>query len=395
MNYKNKKILWHNYAFLFGWTYYLVVPLIIVGNNLFAMFPGMEILHSYATHNMLVNLSIITSLFLFSFLAGSFLPLRFVKKKITNSRVLFNPSDRDLFLISLPFLLLAILLLYSNRGSFFTGYTTYETSFLGFIASTVTLFLALYLYFECKRKVHYYYKAYCIIILAIFSIILLGLGSRMYVLIPVISILLCLVDQKKVKLVNLFALLILFLFIFILIGVWRQGSTVDIETMLYIAIAEPAYTYITTVSYFAKNPIPLFSFPYNFISSFINFLPTFVFPAKSEFIYGISENFIRPFGATSIIVSLISNFGLIGSLIMLFLLGFLFTIIRYNFTSAFGKTYYYCICSVLCFQFFRDSFTIINKVLLYNFLLLPLILLIIQKTLYHSSSSSSSTANFK
>lgn len=111
--------------------------------------------------------------------------------------------------------------------------------------------------------------------------------------------------------------------IFLFIGIWRLGdSGFSIDSFLYIGIAEPVFTWISVESMFSSNELPLIAIPYNFFSSFLNFVPTLLFPNKAEFIQPITLNYDNPFGATSLLVSLIANFGILGSCFVLFLLGF-------------------------------------------------------------------------
>ena len=73
------------------------------------------------------------------------------------------------------------------------------------------------------------------------------------------------------------------------------------------------------------------------------------------FIQPITLNYDNPFGATSLLVSLIANFGILGSCFVLFLLGFFLTSLRLNGRTLFTKTLiYYCICGY-------NTFSIISR----------------------------------
>lgn len=165
-------------------------------------------------------------------------------------------------------------------------------------------------------------------------------------------------------------------------GVWRLGSdNFSFESLFYIGIAEPLMTWISAVSMFSLNELPLFAFPYNFISSFCNFIPTILLPDKSSLIMPIAIEYDSPLGATSLLVSFISNFGVLGSCFVLFVSGFILTVIRVNFRTCFFQTYYCCLCAIIPFQLFRDDLAIVNKMILFNFLLLPAIIFMIEKML--------------
>ena len=111
---------------------------------------------------------------------------------------------------------------------------------------------------------------------------------------------------------------------------------------------------------FSSNELPLIAMPYNSFF-FFEFCSYSIIPNKAEFIQPITLNYDNPFGATSLLVSLIANFGILGSCFVLFLLGFFLTSLRLNGRTLFTKTYYYCICGIIPFQLFRDSIPIVNK----------------------------------
>ena len=204
------------------------------------------------------------------------------------------------------------------------------------------------------------------------SIVLLGLGTRMYVIIPIISIFIYLIENKKISLKRLFTISGFVILFILAVGIWRMGDKdISIDALLYIGIAEPSLTWISAISLYDLNEIPLLLFPKQFLSSYINFLPSTLFPNKSELIASLPLKYDNPLGATSLYTSLIANFGLFGSFLAIFLFGFLLTFIRLRWRTNYGRAYYYCICGIIPFQLFRDSVEIINKELFFTFLILP------------------------
>ena len=149
--------------------------------------------------------------------------------------------------------------------------------------------------------------------------------------------------------------------------------------MVFIGIAEPSFTWISAISMYHLNDLPLFSLPYNFISSFINFIPSALMPEKGELISEITMNYDSPFGATSFLISLIDNFGIIGSLLAVCLLGFLLTQIRLHWQTVFGKSYYYCVCGIIPFQLFRDGIEDINKQFFSNLIIVPCLIIFVYR----------------
>lgn len=380
--------LYHNILFLIGFIYYLLLPLWIVVQGAFGDYPGMKSVYQYFSFDYVLSYCIIVTIFFISFYLGSFLPLKFIKKERSKPSIDLIISSRDLFIISLPFFFLGQYTIMANAGNLFQGYLVeYDDGFMGTISTINMFFLFLYIYSKGKLNVkNYFIDLYLVSSLVEFSIILLGMGSRMYILIPCVTCTLYFLDKgvisiKKVLVGGLIAVLF-----FLFIGIWRLGdSGFSIDSFLYIGIAEPVFTWISVESMFSSNELPLIAMPYNFFSSFLNFVPTLLFPNKAEFIQPITLNYDNPFGATSLLVSLIANFGILGSCFVLFLLGFFLTSLRLNGRTLFTKTYYYCICGIIPFQLFRDSIPIVNKMLFYNFLLFPFLLFSIEKLLCKKS----------
>lgn len=382
-----KQILYHNYLFLFGALYYLLLPLIVVNLNLLEDYPGMQHVYIYFKHDYLCFYACLIVLLICSFYCGSLFPLKYLKTHQGYNTVDMVVGGKDLLRMALPFFIYGQYVIYSNINNLFQGYLVeYDLSFMGTISSLNTLFLFLFIYSKGKKNAEkQFVNTFFAVSIVEFSIVLLGLGSRMYIMIPCITYALFLLDKKIVSLKKMFLWGGVIVGLFLFIGIWRLGEVISPEFLFYIGAAEPTFTWISAISMFSMNSLQLIAFPSNFVSSFCNFIPTILLPNKSEYIQPIALDFDNPLGATNILVSLLSNFGILGSCIAVFCLGFFLTYVCLNFKTLFGRTYYYCICGVIPFQLFRDEMAIVNKMLFYNFLLLPLILFFIQKILYKVS----------
>lgn len=373
-----EKTLYHTWLFLFGVIYYLIVPALVVASGIWKDYPGMDLLYSYYKGEYLLGYFILVFIISIPFFVGAYLPILCYKEFFYENKLVIN--SRGLLVISLPILLYSQYIIWSNRGYMFQGYlSSIDTPFIGTIATINMIFLFIFLY---NKNGVYSKKINLILALVLLelSIVALGLGTRMYAMVTVFSIFIYLLDFNKVSLRKVI-LWVGGVIVFILfIGLWRMGNTnVTFEQLAYIGVAEPTFTWISVISMYDLNELPLLSFPSNFISSFYNFVPSSFLPDKTELISEITMNYDAPFGATSILLSLISNFGILGSMFALFCLGFLFSQIRLHWDTAFGKTYYYCICGIIPFQLFRDDFGIVNKQLFSNLLLVPLFMFILHR----------------
>lgn len=380
-NYK----LYHIYLFLFGAFYYWIFPLIILECGFISGMPGVDTLNRYEYKAYFDNYIGIVFLLCISFVAGGILPTFYKVRKhpIIRKRHFGIINSRDLALCSLPFLIFTQLIIFNARHILFRGYSVdYDMRTLGALATTNCIFLVFYLYSISSPLAKRWVKTYFLIVLIESSVVLLGLGSRMYVLIPIIAFLTFYIQRHKISIRLIFTIVICIIF-FLCVGIWRMSyAGIDLKLLLYIGSAEPLLTWISAVSFFEYNDIELFAIPYNFCSSFLNFIPSFIFPDKTEYIFPLNTEFDSPFGATNLLTSLLSDFGIIGSSILLFITSFILTIIRYNWKSVFGSIYYCCVCGIIPFQLFRDNLPIINKVVVFNFLFLPLFIFLIIRGIY-------------
>ena len=229
-------------------------------------------------------------------------------------------------------------------------------------------------------------KIIYVLIVLTCSIILIGVGSRMYVLVPMISFLIFKLyyAKKKWTVFKFFAISLICLAFLIMVGVWRlQDFTLNFEDYFFIFIGEPVLTWWSASTFLANNPVlHAIDFPSPYLSSFINFLPSFLFPNKEFLLIPLSEKhyFSAPLGATSAFVSIQGNFGWLLGFMFMFLFGLFFSLLEnYGTKNKFILTYYILIVSTLPFQFFRDDFTISNKQWTWNMLIVPLTMVIILK----------------
>lgn len=364
--------MYHNYLFLFGFIYYLISPIIVGSLGLLEEFPGMDLFYgNFLNRDSYSKYFLLCFLLFASFYFGSFSALKF-RKKINYIQPQFPNIDIKLWFIILLFVFNHYYILL-NRSILFTGYTLeYSTDFLGKIATFNNVYLFLFMYSRITRK----YRKLLLVLLIENSIILIGMGSRMFVLIPVVAILIYVFENYHIRKNTLYLIFFLCVLFFLGVGVIRDNSFVSLEAFIYIGLAEPLFTWISASTFIDNNDIKLIGVPLNFIGTFINFIPSILLPNKAEYILPIPYNFETPLGACSIITSLYGNFGLIFTPAIVYIGGFLLTVIRYK-RSAFFKTYYYCCCGVIPFLMFRDVQSM-NKLIFSVFLIYPAVAIYIR-----------------
>jgi hypothetical protein len=379
----------HTKFFLFGWIYYLILPLFVGIYHIMPDMPSMELWHnnfsSISNNNLLMYLAIVVGYF-FSFYLGSKVFFIFPIKKVIKRKRKYVLLKTDNFVaISILLSLIISYLVYLNSSILFTGYST-NSNILGKLTTLymVISFLLLHIKLSGLRlKINFYITS----LLFILAIILLGFGSRMYVLISIISILVYKFnysEKKWNKLKILFISVVILLFI-LLIGSWRLDADSSIQLSLYFLLAEPLFTWWSSATFLANNPLEIIDVPSNYATSFVNFIPSFLFEDKGSLVKLLGDKFFieNPLGAFSIFVSIQGNFGYLLGFVYIFFFGLYYSIIFYlSKNSIFFKTYYILILALLPFQFFRDDFTIINKQLYWNMLILPILILLFSNFVY-------------
>ena len=370
---------YHFWLFLFGLIYYLILPAFVIASRIWKEYPGIDLLYSYYKDEYLLGYFFLVLIITIPFFIGAYLPYCDYREQSSPVQQIIIGS-RSLFIITLPMFFYSQYVIWTNRSYMFQGYLAdIEAPFIGTIATINMIFLFVFLY---NKNGEYSSKTDVILTLILLElcVVSLGLGTRMYVLVSLFSVLIYLLDKQAIALKKMMLGLSVIIVFLMAVGIWRLGDTdITLDQLIYIGIAEPTFTWISAISMYDLNELPLIAFPYNFISSFINFIPSSVLSDKSELISDLSLNYDAPLGATNILLSLIANFGVLGSMIALFCLGFFLSLIRLHWQTAFGLSYYYCVCGIIPFQLFRDDMGIVNKQIFSNLLFVPMIIFFIHR----------------
>lgn len=376
MTFPASRLFYPGAAFVWGWIYYLALPVVggeIYINNGFPLYKDVQSL--LLSINSLEYWAFCISI-LFSFLAGfSFFILIPLGRVVISRHNSIHPSVAIWILIVIG---VAQLICYVQlRESLFQGYGglnwNEKNAYKSFISGlNVTLGVVFLINFESAGL-----KRWLIImLLGINSIVLLGLGGRMYVLIPMLAIIFQKVfwgewGGKKI-LIYLGAIFSLML----CVGVLRQGNDVTRGGLWYIFLGEPVLNWVGGGNFWVMNERAAFEFPYGVIYAILGMIPTAFWPSKAQYMANLNSGFYvdNPVGGTNIIVSLLSNFGMVGSVFAIFFLG-AFTGLLTK-VAAKNKMMSYILsthASLMGFMFFRDNFGIHMKCLVVNAILLPVI----------------------
>lgn len=363
--------------FLFGFLYYLLSPFFVIyylPNNIIVDVAKNYIDLTYFDFRYFIDLIQI----LVFWLSGYFLIQKIsFKNNISIDRFSFFKFLPKLFSICLSlFLILLIFKLQKAGIRFFSGYKNYDISILGQI-STLVFFLAFCVNFFSNRII----KKYLVILFIISSVLILGLGSRMFFVLGFITVILGYISRHKAIVKNLFFLFFIgFIIVLVIsVGLWRQGGISDfsIEDSIAVFFAEPLFTATSGSIYFENfGGRPLLSFPKDIFASFVNFIPTIFFPNKLLFINSFTNdvNKYSPFGASALFSNIYSNFGIFYPLYFLFIGSFFGYLKKQSNKSEFYRATYFTVLPLLMFHFYRAEFITVIKALFFNGFILPFVL---------------------
>ncbi|MFM4862519.1 O-antigen polymerase [Aeromonas media] len=377
--YFSKRHIGFLFLFSFGVAYYIYAPYLIYCFNFFESYPGMnEWFYSFGQAAEYYEILLYYSFFMILFVI--------ILSNLTNKIKVPHLKTREVHPSVLLGAMIGIFLLlvsvwYQARYMFFKGYSVeYNTTLMGQMATFNLLinFVVMYSYIKKYFKIFYI----GLLILSVNSILLLGMGGRMYILTVLISWFLLKMNKNlssvksRVKLIYYAAFLTA---LFSFVGIWRLGIG-NIGYLPYILMAEPVFTSYSSATFIANNEIPLLGDIHIYFNSFVGLMPSFFVENKSQF-YTLPSDlgyyYLTPLGATSVVVYMLVSFGVIGCPLFLSWLVFLFFILkRMTQNNDIFLVIYYSALSVVPFIFFRETFYISTRVFLMTSAVLPIMILV-------------------
>ncbi len=252
-----------------------------------------------------------------------------------------------------------------------------------------TLYLvAIWWYIYIKTFGRYRFQSAVIIsIILLTGLNLLALGSRLAVVSGIISLLVYYIlfvrnvkprhakPRKLLIVVKFFTIIIFLALLMSLIGVMRSGEAISVEGLLSIFAAEPVFIYASVLSYYSMDSIHLFAIPWDLLTGIVGSIPSFLFPNKVDLFLAFSprsDDAYSGFGGVHHLVSLLSNFGLLGFPIVSLFEGFcLGLLIRRVNVSSFYRAASLSSIGVLTFILYREGLQAPVKLFLFNFTLMP------------------------
>lgn len=365
--------------FLFGYFYYLLSPpitLLFFSENELILAAEKFISLNYFNFYYFIDVFNILIFWIVGYLLGQKINVRTETKLDVASS--YNLLPLTLIAVLTIFTLFLVYKAMLSGTVFFSGYSTYEISVLGPF-STIVFMLALFINFFTKRSIRILF----LILFLLVSSILLGLGSRMFFVLGSIAIMLGLIFKnpnllKSIKFMFFSFLLLVFV---LFIALWRGEGDLEfsLESIVVIFLVEPLFTATSGALYIANAGRPFLNYPVDIIASIINFIPSFIYPSKMEAINILTFDELKdsPFGASSLIVNMYSNFGFFYPIYFLLIGVFYGFLKKKAIYSSFYRAVYFSLLPLLMFHFFREGFITVFKVMFFNGFILPVFVVIL------------------
>jgi hypothetical protein len=145
------------------------------------------------------------------------------------------------------------------------------------------------------------------------------------------------------------------------VGVARfglSGSAFGVAAIVGNFALEPVFTSFSLFDFLRAGRLELVNVPYSLATGFLNFVPTYLLPNKVDYMVGpedLGYSVRSPLGALNSFVSLMVNFGALGSAVVLAAFGAALERLRRRGT-AFAVVAYSLISGFCAFSLFRDPF---------------------------------------
>ncbi|MFB5752443.1 hypothetical protein, partial [Leptospira kirschneri] len=328
----------HSFLLISGFIYYWYLPFIPYEmQDRENIFLSIDVIESYerVSYEAKVWYLITSLLLILSFVLGEIIfKKKFHKWDFLKSKYDFSKTPIHLFFYGL--VIFGIISLKYMLPVLFRGYSAVSEWPLQrgwFISVNVSLIVLFCIHASSrvdfydisgnwKDKFKIFFNQY-LIVSFLFGFLMYSTGNRGYLTLSVISILLVL--QKVSKGFRIIPSIFVISFLGILNAIWghiRAQNSVTFFKVLQSVFMEPGYVGMTLISHLIRNEFSFIEFPISLLGNIIGVIPSIIFPEKFKYIQAITEmgKPINVFqGTTHNYVELMANFGLIGSMIFMFL----------------------------------------------------------------------------
>lgn len=392
----NKKGIEINHTLLFGlgFLYYWMLPIVVGQFKLFQYSPAMDLWHGIYSN---INPTTLTTylkfslIFSFFFYFGNFLG-KSVFKNVKNDVSKFD-FDRKLLVVLLvaitPIVIYFLLQFRDNLFSFYQNEMNVTGEKGSLISASLILLSMTFMYahaMENKFKGISFSKAIFnrfTVFYFVIALLILTMGGRLYFFSSVIMLLVYRsVYFKTITRRATFLFFIGSVALMGVVGIIRSGdSPVSFQGILFNIASEPLYTSFSLISFLDAGRIDLLNTAVFLGSDFSNLIPSFILQNKSALLvspqnYGYV--YFAPIGAMNSFMSFMINFGMVGSVIVIFLFSFFMSYLKAKTNHRLFRVMYIMMSGWIPFTFFRDPFSvsIVKQMFQYSFFV-PLMIIFV------------------
>lgn len=281
----------------------------------------------------------------------------------------FQPDLLLLFLV--PAALLTATFAFALRADLFHGYVggaLQDNSNRGTFIACSVLLSSLALLYMCIRPrgsragrltshlSNPYVAAYTVA-----ALLVLSMGGRLYFLSGICMLLVYWTVYHRRLSSRSFAITILAILAAAgAVGTIRMGGGLSLTAIAISLFAESIGTSISLISFLAAGRIAMWNAPVLLTHDFYNLIPTSLMPNKAALLLtpaDLGYQVYAPLGAMHSATSFIINFGVLGSLMVVFAFGLWLAVLKRSRVPLF-RVMYIMLSGWVAFTFFRDPFSI-------------------------------------
>jgi len=378
----------HVAIFTFGYLFYWILPIAVGASQLLSYLPSAKPfydLFDQVPSSILSTYLLISLCFYLSFVIGHVMS-RGLRLRIVEKWAGLQFNSRLLAIYLLLGVAAYAVYAYLLRDQLFKGY---NVSFAEFADPLRGTFAAWCNFLECVALIYTVTIEFKLRHTAKFARVVIN----RYMLVAAVALLLDLSIGQRHFTLTFAAMLLLYRSVFFerlhlgsalllfVVGLGAAGGFALMRqqyldfTLLEIICAEPMFTSLALCFYLREAIFPLIRFPFLLFEDLIFILPTMFFPDKLSLVPSVSDAGIplfNPLGTVHSFLSFMANFGVFGSLGVLFLFGFVLNILKSCSRVPLLRVIYILLSGQLAFSFWRDDFAMSLKNILEFSILIPI-----------------------
>lgn len=396
--YRSGIIVDHIFLFSCGFVFYFILPFFLGIVDYYDIYFPWHSFFGPIKADKLIAYMFCCLVFYISYISGTAFYEKIIKKNNLDSTKREYYFDKKL--LNIPLLISAIAAVcfaFPLRDYFFSGHRM-SPLFVENGQFTAATILLLSLAFMYSTKVYEEHEGSCgfwrtilnqfSLVYLIFLILLISLGGRLVLISTVLMLLVFFsVYFHRIKIRSLLLIVFAIIMTSHLIMILRIENFETLSFTQFYApkdialrlFSENFNVSLSLLDFLSKYDFPLIRFPHTLLSSFVSIIPSFIFPSKNLLIvlpHELGYEYVAPAGGVNSFISLMINFGILGTVLFLFFFSFFLCWIK-NKSTPLHQTMYIMISGWLAMSFFRAFEMTAVKMILEFSILVPITLTVL------------------